>query len=179
MDREAWCALVYGAAKSQTWLRDWTELNWFSSVWADIPLYFDLYLFSDSGEHLFMCFLTSHMPSLKKCLFRSAHFFIGFSVFWYWAAWAVCIFRRLIPCQLHGLQIISPIFWAVCFIYFLFLFFFFGVEAFQFNQVSFVYFYFHFHYSGSCIQKDFCWYLCQCSMFSSNSFIVSILHLGL
>ena len=28
MDREAWRALVHGAKKSQTWLSDWTELNW-------------------------------------------------------------------------------------------------------------------------------------------------------
>ena len=29
MDREAWHAAVHGVAKTQTQLRDWTELNWF------------------------------------------------------------------------------------------------------------------------------------------------------
>jgi len=28
MDREAWPAAVHGVAKSRTWLRDWTEVNW-------------------------------------------------------------------------------------------------------------------------------------------------------
>ena len=28
LDREAWRAAVHGVTKSQTWLSDWTELNW-------------------------------------------------------------------------------------------------------------------------------------------------------
>ena len=28
MDREAWRAAIHGVAKTQTWLSDWTELNW-------------------------------------------------------------------------------------------------------------------------------------------------------
>ena len=34
-DREAWRAAIHGVANSQTWLRDWTELNW---VFSDISV---------------------------------------------------------------------------------------------------------------------------------------------
>jgi len=32
MDREAWRAAVHGVSKSQTWLSNWTELNWTDQV---------------------------------------------------------------------------------------------------------------------------------------------------
>ena len=35
MDREAWHVVVHGIAKSQTWLSDWTELNWTEERFAN------------------------------------------------------------------------------------------------------------------------------------------------
>jgi len=37
MDREAWRAAIHGVAKSQTWLSDWTELNW--TEWQPTPVF--------------------------------------------------------------------------------------------------------------------------------------------
>ena len=33
MNREAWCAVIHGVAKSWTRLSDWTELNWEYIMW--------------------------------------------------------------------------------------------------------------------------------------------------
>ena len=42
MDREAWRATIHGVTKSQTWLSDWTELNW-TEVCILSPCLFNLY----------------------------------------------------------------------------------------------------------------------------------------
>ena len=34
-DREAWHALIHGVAKSRTRLSDWTELNWYKTIFAN------------------------------------------------------------------------------------------------------------------------------------------------
>ena len=39
MDREAWRAAIHGFPKCQTWLNDWTELNWSSFLLLLDPLY--------------------------------------------------------------------------------------------------------------------------------------------
>ena len=59
--------------------------------------------------YLLMCLLDICI-SLEKCLFTSfATFWLDCLFFWYWAAWAACIFWRLILCQLFHLLLFSPI----------------------------------------------------------------------
>ena len=50
MDREAWRAAVHGVPKSQTWLSDWTELNWILH-WVYVP----------QLSYPFVCWWTSRL----------------------------------------------------------------------------------------------------------------------
>ena len=50
MDREAWRAVVHGITKSQTWLSDWTELNWSIMLGEILPSRLSESWFSDLLE---------------------------------------------------------------------------------------------------------------------------------
>ena len=72
MDREAWCAVIHGVAKSRTWLSDWTEL-----IWASLPIsnYLSLLKLMSSesvmsSNHLILCH-----PLLLLSIFLSIRVF--------------------------------------------------------------------------------------------------------
>ena len=90
IDREAWSAEVHGVAKSQTWLSDWTELNyarWISyrellcnliSVVNNVVLcilcsvHFTLFQSLSCVRHFATLWITAHQSSLSIIKSRSS-----------------------------------------------------------------------------------------------------------
>ena len=103
MDREAWHAAVHGVAKSQTQLRDWTELItslvfisemvfWFYFAFLNSFVYLSSFSFTKSPNLLSISnwVLHCHAKSLKSCLTLrtvalQAPLFVGFSRHKYWS----------------------------------------------------------------------------------------------
>ena len=69
MDREAWSAAVPGVAKNQTWLSDWTELNW--TEWSSRFPYF-LQFKSEFGNKVLVIWATVSCQSCFCWLHRAS-----------------------------------------------------------------------------------------------------------
>ena len=137
-------------------------------------------LIMNGVEHLFMFLLAIFTSSFEKCLVLFATHFFDYLVcffFWYWAAWAVCIFWRYIFLSISVNCFVSRFFifpfWGLSFL--LVYGFLCCAEAFQFSWVPFDYFCFYFQYCRRWVKKDLpvC-YVEECfSYVPSKSFIVS------
>ena len=66
-------------------------------------------MISDLSILSYLCWQSVYLLWRNVYLGLPPIFGLGCMFFWYWAAWAVCILWRLIPCQLLNLKTFSPI----------------------------------------------------------------------
>ena len=63
---------------------------------------------------VFSCvYLLAFLREMSILIFGTFYFFLFLMCFWYWAAWAVCMFSKWIPCGCPPLQISLPILMVV------------------------------------------------------------------
>ena len=92
MDREAWCAVIHGVAKSWTQLSDWTELNWRNqeSHLGKVGRY-DFFHSQQNSNQLFL-------SGCKKRLTSELPFFLpSFLKWFFWGGW-LWTFKPLYGC---------------------------------------------------------------------------------
>ena len=73
MDREAWRAAIHGVAKSQTWLSDWTELNWTEHKHALITAHSILTLDGSNAKGLIYTTQGNLMAHSLACADGTSH----------------------------------------------------------------------------------------------------------
>ena len=73
MNKEAWHGAIHGVAKSQTWLSDWTGLNWIAQMVKNLPAMQETWLWSlDQEDSLekemaaYSCILAWRIPWTKE-----------------------------------------------------------------------------------------------------------------
>ena len=82
MDREAWRAAIHWVAKSQTWLSDWTELNWIQILKVSLKI---LCFHNDTWFHLKLTILK---PRDNQCISLMEMFVLS-------CANVLCIYPKL------------------------------------------------------------------------------------
>ena len=84
MDREAWRAAVHGVTKSQTWLSDWTELNFHERIldmefWEFVMVSKKLFCVYTCVHHLkpTMCYTAQLNCHISTCIIHLSNFMIN------------------------------------------------------------------------------------------------------
>ena len=89
MDRKAWHTAVHGVAKSQTWLSDWTELNFIPLIYSlSLPQYHLVLITSVTSEitkcWVFWLFLLKYYFGYSETLAHSYKFYNQFINLGFW-----------------------------------------------------------------------------------------------
>ena len=95
MGREAWCAAIHGVAKSQTWLSEWTELNWSLCMYVCVCIYIYMYVYIILHFLNIHLFISDFVLNLWKSSLLSWHSSLDFTVSWS-VSWFVGWYCKLI-----------------------------------------------------------------------------------